>query len=334
MNGKPANDGGRATGANDPLLHGVLDSATEGLREEAIAELLTVHVYWRVDRILAARFRRSSLAADHQEDVRAEILLKLVTRLRRLVREPGKAPVHRFTDYVAVVTFNSFDDFVRRSFPAYTKLRNRIRYALGHDRRFAVWTRGEVLLCGLAEWVDQAGLFRVDAETMHILGDEDLGIVLADLFEQSAGPLELDWIVGRIASTHLHDDAGAIFPKAARAPGDDLETLESLRQLWSEIRELPVPQRTALLLSARDAAGESVTRYLPMTGVASIRELAAALDFEAADLAALWPELPLPDDRIGSLLHMTRQQVINLRRSARDRLARRLQRPGPKRRHS
>lgn len=334
MAGKPADDRGRAFGANDPLLRDVLGSATEGVREAAIAELLSKHVYWRVDRILGARFRRSSLAGDHQEDVRSEILLKLMSRLRRLVRDPEASPVHRFADYVAVVTFHSFDDFVRRSFPLRTKLKNRIRYALRHDGRFALWARGEALLCGLAEWRDQTGLFRMDAEAMSVVGGEDLRVVLADLFEQSGGPLELDWVVARIAASQLRDreDAAPLAKPIHRAPDQDLENLESLRHLWNEIRALPIHQRIALLLGARDAGGESVTRSLPITGIATIRQLAETLDFEAARFADLWHELPLEDDRIAVLLNRTRQQVINLRRSARDRLARRLQRPGQKRR--
>jgi hypothetical protein len=43
----------------------------------------------------------------------------------------------------------------------------------------------------------------------------------------------------------------------------------------------------------------------------------------ADDLAGLWHELPLDDRRIAERLAVTRQQVINLRKAARARLARR-----------
>ena len=119
------------------------------------------------------------------------------------------------------------------------------------------------------------------------------------------------------------DDAAALQRPAAH---DDLESRETLRQLWSEIGALPLRQRLALLLSARDRSGDSVTQFLVMTGVASIRQIGAALDMEAERFGALWHELPLADDRIASMLNSTRQQVINLRRSARDRLVRRLKR--------
>jgi len=41
-------------------------------------------------------------------------------------------------------------------------------------------------------------------------------------------------------------------------------------------------------------------------------------------LAELWNSLPLDDHAIAARLGITRQQVINLRRAARERLARRL----------
>jgi hypothetical protein len=43
-----------------------------------------------------------------------------------------------------------------------------------------------------------------------------------------------------------------------------------------------------------------------------------------AELAGLWNDLPLDDNRIAALLACTRQQVINLRMSARKRLAKRI----------
>jgi hypothetical protein len=52
-------------------------------------------------------------------------------------------------------------------------------------------------------------------------------------------------------------------------------------------------------------------------------ELAVALEMPPKVLAQLWNDLPLDDLAIASRLGLTRQQVINLRKSARARLARR-----------
>jgi hypothetical protein len=45
---------------------------------------------------------------------------------------------------------------------------------------------------------------------------------------------------------------------------------------------------------------------------------------DADRFAELWNDLPLDDARIAELLKLTRQQVINARKSGRERLARRL----------
>ena len=42
------------------------------------------------------------------------------------------------------------------------------------------------------------------------------------------------------------------------------------------------------------------------------------------EFGEIWNELPLDDKRIAALLGLTRQQVINLRKSARERLTRRM----------
>lgn len=326
----------RSYSANDPLLRDVLGSATEELREAAIADLLASHAYWRVDRILGARFRRSGIRGDQQEDLRADILLKLVSRLRRLLEDPEAAPLSQFADYVAVVTFNTFNDFVRRLYPLRTKLMNRIVYALRHDEKFALWEDGSVLLCGLAAWAGRPGQFSAGAETMSVIAGTDLRTALADLFAQAKGPLEVDSVVTRIAAAQLPESEEAQELRDVEATthhkgSRELENLQSLRSLWSEIAELPPNQRVALLLGARDASGESVLRLLPGTGIATIRQIAETLLLDARALAELWRALPLDDNRVAAMLRMTRQQVINLRRSARDRLKRRLE-PGLKRR--
>ena len=324
--------------ANDPVLADVLRAPTDEAREKAIADLLSRHVYWRIDRILGRRFSRSSLASDQRDDVRAEILLKLVHRLQRLARDPQADLVENFADYVSVVAFNTFDDFLRCAFPAWTRLRNRVRYALRSDARFALWDANGVAYCGFAaaEGTVPPGQVRVDE--LSITPGADIRVNLADLFRQADGPIAFDDVMARLAAAEpAPGDESQPYDESVlriEAPGQELENLQLLRELWREICQLPLTQRIALLLSARDAAGESVTQFLPITGVASIREIGATLALDAEAFGDLWNELPLEDTQIAVILRITRQQVINLRRSARDRLARRLKPTPAKRRNA
>jgi hypothetical protein len=97
-----------------------------------------------------------------------------------------------------------------------------------------------------------------------------------------------------------------------------------LSRLWAEIRLLPGRQRAALLLNLRDADGRGMIGLFPLTGTAEVADLAEALDMPEEKLRALWGELPRDDEWIAGWLSVTRRQVINLRKCARERLARRL----------
>lgn len=106
-----------------------------------------------------------------------------------------------------------------------------------------------------------------------------------------------------------------------------LEQRTSVRELWLELVALPVRQRAALLLNLRDPEGGGpVLHLLPATGLVSQADIAAALELRERDLAELWPHLPLDDQSIATRFGISRQQVINLRKSGRARLARRLSR--------
>ena len=98
--------------------------------------------------------------------------------------------------------------------------------------------------------------------------------------------------------------------------------------LWNAIRELPLPQRRALLLHAHDSGGGSVIPLLVFTGVATLDDMAAVLNYTRISLERLWDRLPMADLDIANLLGVTRPRVIGLRRAARERLDRARQRFG------
>jgi len=90
------------------------------------------------------------------------------------------------------------------------------------------------------------------------------------------------------------------------------------------LQQLPLNQRAALLLNLKDATGFGAITLFPATGIASVRQLAGALEINPERLAEMWNDLPIEDTRIAELTGLTRQQVINARKSGRERLARRL----------
>ena len=61
-----------------------------------------------------------------------------------------------------------------------------------------------------------------------------------------------------------------------------------------------------------------------LVGIATLHQMATVMELRWENFVALWNNLPLPDAAIAEMLEITRQQVINLRKSARERLARRM----------
>jgi hypothetical protein len=121
-------------------------------------------------------------------------------------------------------------------------------------------------------------------------------------------------------------DAQARFdpPETRAGAHRELEGRQFLTALWLEVRELPVGQRRALLLNLRDDQGRDRLALLTLTGLATREDLARLLDLPEKELATLWGDLPLDDRTIALRFELTPRQVINLRKSARARLARRL----------
>jgi hypothetical protein len=107
-------------------------------------------------------------------------------------------------------------------------------------------------------------------------------------------------------------------------PATIIERRQSLELLWREICQLPRRQRVALLLNLRNPHGVNVITLLPATGVATFEQIALTLEIPIAEFEQLWAQLPLDDLYLADYLGATRQQVINLRKTARERLLKRM----------
>lgn len=310
----------------DPILAPLLAPGDGAARDEALAELLTRHADPVIRRGLRHRF--GGAQSPEIEDIRGSVIVRLLNRLQR-VEAAEEDSIVSFADYVAMVTYNTIDDYARRRNPQRTLLGNRLRYVLTHDARFALWRRDRDLVCGLAAWSgERAQTIPLDA---HDADERALGDSLARLFARAAAPVDFHDVVQAFAvAAGLNEIPAAIadveLVDASPSAYDHLAARQSADALWLEIRELPLRQRIALLLGARDSAGQSAVSMFPATGVATISQIAAAVEIAEEELRAMWNDLPLDDNTIAARLGGTRQQIINLRKSARDRLARRLRR--------
>lgn len=349
----------QAPPANDAVLLPFLSASDAAEADERLCGLIERQVRPLVTRVLGQKTAGSSVAgAADVEDIAAECEAAVLERLADLRAGRDVDPIASLPAYVAVVAYNGWHRFLRERFPVRARLKNRLRYLCGHHPALALWTDATgTLVCGLAAWRSTAQ--RVDPAARAASGDdpgEAVARALGDgrradrLSEAEAAPALIRWAGGPLRLDDLVELAGRLLGLADAAPprvgGDDdgrsqveaiadpapsalavLSDREALHGLWDEIAQLPVRQRLALLLNLRDGEGRGVIALLPLTGVASIRAIAAMLEMPASELAALWPALPLEDAAIAERLGLTRQQVINLRKSARARLGRRTRDP-------
>jgi DNA-directed RNA polymerase specialized sigma24 family protein len=303
---------------NDARLRRLIDAACDAQRSSAIEDVITAHARPLAEQVIARHRRSESLiSAADAEDIASTVMLRLVRRLQA-VPFAWDAAVERLDDFVATLAYHAVYDLLRRRFPARRRLKSRLRYLLTHDKRFAMWTIDDEVRCGLASW----------RESSEVASDVELTAGIDDveaIFRHAGKPLRLETLVELTAELWQITDRPEPVPSEEPPPSPlaAMENRQFLEALWSEIRELRPLQRAALLLNLRDADGANATALLVTLGIATIEEIAAAMSLAPERLKELWDELPLDDLTIASMLGVTRQQVINLRRAARERLARR-----------
>lgn len=280
-----------------------------------------------VVQILARACRVNRLRPDDADEVHAAAMLRIVRRLQT-------DDIDDVDAYVATLTRNALHDLIRARYPQRARLKKRLRLLLGDEARFAVWTDAGVTVCGLTAWKGRPPLTGASpaAVSPRPWNDRDPAGALERVLEQLGGPVELDELVSllmqawQIAESAQADVDPATFVASLPSQFERFERREYLERLWHEIVELPPMQRTALLLNLRDhQAGNALLLFLILE-IATFDEIAAATGVGADELPSLWNELPLDDLAIAARLGMTRQKVINLRKSARERLARRVPR--------
>ncbi len=303
-------------------------AAFEDTRERLLAE----RAEKTIRRVIAQRFRPGRIGIlrdDEREDLGASAMLRVLQRLRSET-DPDGASIVNFENYVATVTLHTCDDLVRERLPRRTAAKNRLCYVLIHDAQFAQWTIDGEVVCGLASWRDTRTISRgVSIDPVrHLAGDRDVRRLLRAIFLAAQKPVELEAVVNIAAELWQMNDPPAVMLEDARhlatnAVTSQIEDRQFLEHLWREIRLLNRQQRAALLLNLRDDSG-SATELFPLLGVASVDEIADLVGLSANSFAGIWPDLPIEDLRIAAILGVSRQQVINLRKAARDRLRRRM----------
>lgn len=345
------------TTSTDELLLPWLQASDRAQAQDFLARLISEHAVPTIHEIVAYRlkafpkFKAYSRNSQDAEDLCHEIVLQLLAKLTHF-KEAGEPPINNFRGYVATVAHHACSMYWRQQHPQRTRLKDQLRYVLHNQRGFALWEAGnKVWLSGYEAWREQ-GKTAVPQRRVRALQDDPSRIeangsgkvaltslhfsdLLAAIFNQLGSPVEFTALVNLVAALRGIKDYTEQTPNSEggleSAPdqrtishADRIEQRLYLERLWLEICQLPLPHRRALLLNLRAADDRGLVVLLVELRITTLHQLAEVLELPPLEFAELWRELPLEDTRIAGLLKLTRQQVINLRSSARRQLANRM----------
>jgi RNA polymerase sigma factor (sigma-70 family) len=341
----------------DPLLEPLLLPAGDPQVDDLLSQIITQHAEPVIKRIISYKLHlhcHHTMGQTDAGDIYQEAILHLLEVLHQLRVRPDANPVSDLRALAAVIAHRTCSRWMRRQFPERHAFKNRLYYLLTHQRGFALWRdENKKMIAGFAAWQgeknavyedrlerlanDEGLLARIlSLKSGRQTGQEDWGGTLAAIFDYLGSPVEFDKLVGALAILLQYDDRPlesidqikdiSGFEAADGQPDMawQVEKRTFLQRLWEEIRQLPINQRVALLLNLRDNEGGGGIALFPALRIATLHQLAEALEMTVEKLAEMWNELPFEDARIAELLQLSRQQVINVRKAARKRLARRL----------
>lgn len=330
-----------------------LHASDEEAADSALTRLIKGQIEPVIRSVIRFKLRLDPADRSYEADLVQEALAQWLGELRKFREAPETFVITDARGLAATITYRVCYGWLRRRSPHRHALKNRIQYILTRQRGLGLWpveTDGEkVLAAGFTSWNDRAPVS--SARPDHILDDDafvtraatltrtwhdtKLSGLLVLIFDYVGGPVSLNQLVSIVARLlQIRDDpvvstddnqktieAQLVSPENLAL---QVETRIFLGRLWDEVRDLPRSQRVALLLNLRESDGHSGLLLLPVTGIATVRQIAHVLEIGVEELSALWVRLPLDDLAIAGLLDLTRQQIINLRKSARERLSRRL----------
>jgi DNA-directed RNA polymerase specialized sigma24 family protein len=345
---------------SDPALGPFLEAADEREAEQALARLISSEINPLVKQIVSYKLRACSgenRTLNDVEDLCSETLVNLLARLSEVRNCRTQEVIRNLRGYVAVSAYRACYEYLRRKYPQRHSLKNKLRYLLTHQPGFALWETEEgEWVAGLSGWSrraptepqvlstqalnEDAPNFEHKSATQTVASSANLKELLLSIFQRSGRAIELDELVGIVAEAWKIKDH-----PASNETGNERATLEHiaderqhidreverriyLERLWIEISRMSPSHCAALLLNLKDAHGACAIDLFLITDVTSFKQLADVLGQTEEWLASIWNRLPVDDLTIAEHLGLSRQQVINLRKSARQRLTKRMQAVG------
>ncbi|CAN5800167.1 hypothetical protein BH20ACI4_BH20ACI4_01530 [soil metagenome] len=331
---------------NDVLLMDFLSAKTEIDAENFLNRLFEETVIQQIRKVLTSYL---TLTIDEKDEIQSDAQARVLGRLRSLRGNIFvEKPIRNFTAYISTVTFNCRKDFILRKQPEWRRIDYRLRRLK------------DEIDCGWNFFADADGIelmgLKGEAKQHSEIGLEEITSRVKEKYPkhiflktQELVPSILEFADGGLTKNAL---VKAILEITESANFEEVELPEKmteflnhyadeyllakrqknyLRLLFEEIKSFPANQRKVLLLSLKEKGKTEVITLLLKKRIASIKEIADALEVSLEEFSEIFARLPMTSLEIADFLDIKdegktskEQKVDNLRRIARDLLRRRL----------
>lgn len=288
------------------------------------------------------RSRFESGRNDLFETIRQETAANLSRDLLARWERGALGEIETVRGFAGRIAANVRNEVSRRENKRYRRMRDQLKAAVAGHPALAQWLVGEEYVVGLEQDFGQPPTQSERGQMLAQRPTEAIGHAFLDrradttpggvgrslycLVEWAQGPIAIKVLINALLPEYVKSDELVEDPADDEPdPGEITIQREALFFLWQEVCDLPRGQRCALLLNLRDDREKGVIDLLLVTVCPGVAGLAEILEMREEDINALYDDLPIDDLRIAQILDVPSTSVIGLRRAARARLLRRME---------
>src|SRR5262249_28766659 len=251
----------------DPLLEPLLLPTRDEEIDQYLSQLIAIHAEPVIKGIVRHKLHLNSHHGIEQadaDDIHQEVVVQLLTALRRLRQQPAAHPIGDLRGLTAVIAHRACAQWMRRRFPARHALKNRLSYLFTRHPGFAIWhgANGR-LMAGLARWQGRNDA-PAEEQIERLSDDETLlatilalktgkkaawGRAMTAIFNFLSAPTEVDRLVGALSGLLNVEDqpiesidqiqafAELQFSTGQPDVAQQTERRIFLQRLWEEVRQ-------------------------------------------------------------------------------------------------
>ena len=314
--------------ASTSLLASLMQEANEAIIQPILKRMLTDAA------------RQDSSDRSHLEDLCLAVQASVLNKVHKVRESEDEEPINDFSAYVAVVSYNKVNEYLRKKYPQRYKLMNRLNYALKRHPSLKKWAdrdHKDKVWCGFAAWQLQARSrdnnrlrrLRQDPHVfaLEVYPNQDIATInpadiLLAVFSWVGQPILWNELIKIMVCLW---DVKEVPPLTVSGDEPDHGVVNNLLAncgldiYWQAICTLEPNERQALLLFA-DENGSHLPELLEWCADVSLAEIAQKMGMTERELAEIWNGLPWQDEKIEDWMRVSKGYPARLRMKAKKKI--------------